>query len=56
VASRLQTSAPPFRTEIYSDRAAGAYIRARTSLNGAMTIRIEGGKHFYDLAYEIAPR
>ena len=34
----------------------GTGTGALTGLTGTLTMRIEGGKHFYDLAYEIAPR
>ena len=33
----------------------GSGTGALAGLSGAMTIRIEGGKHFYDLDYDIAP-
>ena len=38
------------RIVVVPDSASGALA----GLSGSMTIRIEGGKHFYDLAYETA--
>lgn len=43
---------PTLRIVIVPDSGTGALI----GLAGSLSIRIEGGAHFYDLAYTLAPR
>ncbi len=47
----MDRGTPDQRIVVVPDSGTGAL----TGLKGALTMKIEGGKHFYDLAYEIAP-
>lgn len=47
----MDRGAPDMRIAVVPGSGTGAL----TGITGAMTMRIDGGKHFYDLSYDIAP-